>query len=54
MKTVSVRSLRIVVPTKMKVTKTGNDVPVDYSTGLAVDVGRLTIDNELARMKYCV
>lgn len=54
MRTVTVRNVRIVVPA-IKITNTGKDVPVNYTPGRdTVNVGRLAVDNELARMKYCV
>ncbi len=54
MRTVTVRNLKIVVSERMKIMRTGDDVPVDYTAKVdAMDVGRLAVDNELARVKYC-
>jgi hypothetical protein len=53
MRTVTVRNLRTVVPARMKLTKTV-DVAVDYTAQVdLMNVGRLAVDNELTRIKYC-
>lgn len=53
MRTISVRNLGTVVPARMKLTKTV-DVAVDHTAQVdTMNVGRLAVDNELTRMKYC-
>lgn len=55
MRTVTVKGPKMAFPDRMKVIKTGNDVPVDYTALVnPVNAGRLAVDNELTRMKYCV
>jgi hypothetical protein len=55
MKTVTVRTLRVVVYARKKVKSIGKDVPVNYAPKTdTVNAGRLAVDNELTRMKYCV
>ena len=52
MKTITVRNLKIAVP-DMKIMRTGTDETVDYTTKAGtVNMGRLAVDNELARVKY--
>lgn len=53
MRTVTVRNLKIVVP-EMKIMRTGTGKTVDYTEKAGtMNMGRLAVDNELARMKYC-
>jgi len=54
MKTVTIRSLRVVVPTRVKIMRTGADSSVNYTAQAEPLMGRLTAHKELARMKYCV
>jgi hypothetical protein len=55
MKTITIRSFKVAVPTIKKTTRTGTDVPVNFTAKAeTTNVGRLAVDNELARMKYCV
>ena len=55
MKTVTIRSFKIAVPKIRTIMRTGTDVPVNFTAKAeTTNVGRLAVDNELARMKYCV
>lgn len=55
MKFVTARNLRILVPGKSKVMRTNADVLVNFTTKAETEnVGRLAVDNELVRMKYCI
>ena len=55
MKNVTVRNLNIQVPKRMKIMRTGTDSTVNHTAQAnTVNIGRLAIDNELARIKYCV
>lgn len=55
MKNVTVRNFNIQIPKRMKIMRTDADNAVNYTAQAnTVNRGRLAIDNELARIKYCV
>ncbi len=55
MKNVNVRNFNIQIPKRMKIMRTDADNAVNYTAQAnTVNRGRLAIDNELARIKYCV
>ena len=54
MKNVTVRSLKFVVPERMKIMRTGTDGSVDHTAQVdTMNAGRLAVHNELVRFKYC-
>jgi len=54
MRNVTARSLKFVVPERMKIMRTGTDGSVNHTAQAdTMNAGRLAIHNELVRFKYC-